>query len=282
MSNRFIRKSSRNRIMTSLISLLLSLIFLFPIYWLMASSLKTDAEIFSIPSSFIPQSPNFDNYIRIFRTEGNVGRSFFNSLINAALTCIISVILAVPAAYSLARFRIKAKKSMLLFFLVAQMLPPTLTLTPLFIMFSGMKLTNNIISVVLACSASAIPFSIMIMRPYFLALPKELEEAAMIDGCSRIGTFTKIILPVSYTGVITVGVFAFVGGWNNLIYPMTFIQNSSAWPATAGLYAFNNEYGLQWNMVMTYSVILIAPLLLMFVFLQKYMVPGIADGAVKG
>ncbi|MDD3336400.1 MAG: carbohydrate ABC transporter permease [Eubacteriales bacterium] len=264
------------------LSLVLCVAFLFPIYWMFSASLKTDTEIFTLPATLLPQSPSLDNYAEIFTNQGNVGRSFLNSFINATLSMAFSVLLSIPASYSLARFRLKGKKPMLLLFLVAQMLPPTLTLTPLFIMFSNVKLTNNILSVVLACAASSVPFSIMIMRPFFLSVPKELEEAAMIDGCSRVGTFAKIILPVSYTGVITVAVFAFVGGWNNLVYPMTFIQNSSTWPATAGLYAYNNEYGLQWNMVMTYAMLLMVPLLLLFIFLQKYMVPGMADGAVKG
>lgn len=282
MKRKFSRQR-RQRLILCTVSLIFTVIFLFPIYWMVTASLKTDSEIFSTTVSLIPKSPNLDNYARLFsQGTANVLRSFTNSLVNAALTTVISVLISVPAAYALARFRFKAKKPMLLLFLVAQMLPPTLTLTPLFIMFSNMKLTNSLISVIIACSASSIPFAIMIMRPYFLAVPKELEEAAMIDGCSRIRTFSKIILPVSFAGVITVAVFAFVGGWNNLIYPMTFIQNSNAWPATAGLYAYNNEYGLQWNMVMTYSMLLLAPLLFIFIFLQKYMVPGLADGAVKG
>ena len=276
------RKHANKQAALCAVSFLLCAVFLFPIYWMVTASLKTDAEIFSTPATLLPKSPNLNNYFEIFNTQASVGRSFMNSLINAILTMGMSVVLSIPASYSLARFRFRLKKPILLFTLVAQMLPPTLTLTPLFIMFSNLKLNNNILSVVLACSASSIPFSIMVMRPYFLSVPKELEEAAMIDGCSRLGTFVRIILPVSYTGVITVAVFAFVSGWNNLVYPMTFIQNSRAWPATAGLYAFNNEYGLQWNMVMTYSMILILPLLFLFVFLQKYMVPGLADGAVKG
>ena len=250
---------------------------------MVTASVKTDSEIFSNTISLLPKAPNLDNYRLLFsQNTGNVGRSFLNSLQNAILTMGITVLISIPAAYSLSRFRFRGKKILILMFLVAQMLPNTLTLTPLFIMFSNAKLTNSILSVVLACSASSIPFSIMIMRPYFLAVPKELEEAAMIDGCSRIRTFFLIILPVSFAGVITVAVFAFVAGWNNLIYPLTFIQNSKSWPATAGLYAYNNEYGLQWNMVMTYSMVLLAPLLLIFIFLQKYMVPGLADGAVKG
>ena len=271
------------RMLRSLLAMCIIAVFLFPLYWMVTASLKTDAEIFSNSSALLPKAPSLENYQLLFtQNTGNVGRSFINSLQNAVLTMILTVLIAVPAAYSLSRFRFRGKKTIILLFLVAQMLPNTLTLTPLFIMFSNARLTNSILSVVLACSAGSIPFSVMIMRPYFLSVPRELEEAAMIDGCSRIRTFSRIILPVSFSGVITVAVFAFVGGWNNLIYPLTFIQNSNAWPATAGLYAYNNEYGLKWNMVMTYSMVLMAPLLLIFIFLQKYMVPGLADGAVKG
>lgn len=282
MKNGRISKRKIGRNTANILIIVACLLYLFPVYWMMTASLKTDSEIFSTNISLLPKSWQFINFVRIFQSGMHVGRSFVNSAVNAVLTMLFSIILGVPAAYVLARFKFRFKKIIILFFLVAQMLPPTLTLTPLFIMFSKMKLTNNILSVVLACSASTIPFSIMIMRPFFLAVPKELEEAAMIDGCTRTETFFRVILRVARPGVITVGVFAFVNGWNNLIYPMTFIQNSNAWPATAGLYAFNNEFGLQWNMVMTYSVLLLVPLLLIFIFLQKYMIPGLAEGSVKG
>jgi multiple sugar transport system permease protein len=263
-------------------SLILTLSFLFPIYWMLVSSMKTDAEIFTIPATLLPAKFTLKNYVDVLSSNYSVSNSFLNSFLTAMGTSILGVLLALPASYALARYRFRGKAIMTVLFLVSQMMPPTLTLVPLYLMFIRMKLINSLLGVIFAIVSSTVPLSVMIMRTYYLNIPKELEEAARIDGCGVFRTFIQIILPVASTGAYTIAVFAFIAGWNNLIYPMTFITKSYKWPATAMLYSFNNEYGLQWNLVMTYSMLLILPLLLIFIFLQKYMVVGLAEGSVKG
>lgn len=263
-------------------ALAITIVFLFPLFWMFMASFKTEAEIFQYPSRLIPINGTMDNYIGIFGGNYHVLRSFINSFIIAGLSMLISLVLSVPTAYSFARYGLKGKKGFMLVFLVGQMLPQTLTLTPLFIMFSHMKLTNSLMAPILACAATSIPFAVLTLRTYFLSIPVEIGEAALIDGCSTISTFLRIIVPISYPGMIVSAAFTFVFGWNNLIYSITFIADFNFWPATAGLFNFMNEYGLRWNLVMTYGTILILPVVFMFVFLQKYMVSGLTGGAVKG
>ncbi len=268
--------------MISIFAVAICVIFLFPLFWMIMASFKTEEEIFKFPARFFPSAPTLHNYIAIFGGNYHVLRSFLNSFNVAFLSMFISLLLSVPSAYSFARYGLKGKKGFLLIFLVSQMLPPTLTLTPLFIMFSHMKLTNNLLSPILACASTSIPFIVLTLRTYFISIPVEIEEAALIDGCSPIYTFYRIIVPISYPGIIVSAAFSFVFGWNNLIYSLTFISDFNLWPATAGMFNFMNEYGLRWNLVMTYGTILVLPVILLFIFLQKYMVSGLTGGAVKG
>ncbi len=263
-------------------ALAVTAVFLFPLLWMFMASIKTEAEIFKYTSRLFPAKPTVGNYISIFSGNYHVFRSFVNSFIVALSSMMISLLLSVPTAYSFARYGLKGKKGFLLVFLVSQMLPPTLTLTPLYLMFNQAKLINTMLSPILACSSVAIPFTVLTLRTYFLSLPVEIEDAALMDGCTPVSTFWRIIVPISYPGIIISAAFSFVFGWNNLIYSMTFISDFSLWPATAGMFNFINEYGLSWNMVMTYGTLLVLPVVFIFVFLQKYMVSGLTGGAVKG
>lgn len=263
-------------------ALAVTLLFLFPLFWMFMASIKTEGEIFKFPARLFPLEPTLDNYVSIFTGNYHVLRSFINSFEIAILSMAISLLLSVPTAYSFARYGLRGKKGFLLIFLVSQMLPPTLTLTPLFIMFSYMRLTNHLLSPILACVSTSIPFTVLTLRTYFLSIPAEIEEAARIDGCTAATGFLRIIVPISYPGIIVSAAFSFVFGWNNLIYSLTFISDFNLWPATAGMFNFMNEYGLKWNLVMTYGTVLVLPVVAMFVFLQKYMVSGLTGGAVKG
>lgn len=275
-------KRMRHEILLNIAGIALCLAFLLPVVIMIASSFKTETEIFTEPGRIFSHSPSFRNYIEVFGGNYHVGRSFVNSLIIAGCSMMISLVIAVPAAYSMARFKVRGHSIMMLIFLVSQMLPPTLTLAPLFIMFNKMHLTNHLAAPVLASTASSIPFAILTLRTYFVTLPDGLEDAALVDGCSNFKAFLKIMCPITYPGICVIAVFCFVFGWNDLIYSMTFISDYAKWPATAGMFNFMNEYGLLWNMVMTYGTVLILPVLSLFVLLQNYMVEGLTGGAIKG
>ena len=193
----------------------------------------------------------------------------------------ISTVLAIPAAYGLARFQFKSKKILILFFLMTQMLPSTLILTPLYIMFSKVHLLNNFLAPILADATLGIPFSVIILRTYFLSIPKELDEAAAIDGCDAMTSFIKIMLPIAKPGVVVAAVFSFVYAWGDLIYGITFMTDPNKRPITSNIYNYVQQYQTLWNATMAFGIVAIFPIVLIFIFMQKYIVSGLTNGAVK-
>ena len=261
------------------------LILLFPIYWIVVSSLKTDAEIFAPIQSFWPSNPTIESYTAQFteRSEISIFIPMRNSISIALGAMCIALILGIPAAYGLVRFRIPVyEKRLIIFtFLITQMLPVSLVLTPLFLFYSKLGLLNTLFSSILSCATMGIPFIVLILRPYFLSFPKSIEDSARIDGCSVLGSFLRIVMPVTAPGVITAASFSFIFAWNDLIYSMTFNSAEAMRPMTAGIYHFMSKYGTQWNRIMAYGVILVLPIVIIFLFLRRFLVSGLTAGAVK-
>lgn len=276
-----LRKEFVKEIILSVIGILITIVFLFPLLIIFFSSFKSEAEIFSQTATLLPQTIDFSSYTDQFK-NGNILKSFFNSFIIAIFSTMLSLILSIPCAYGIARFKIPFKKSILLVFLMTQLLPTSLILTPLFIMFTKLKIINSYIGPIIATATISIPFTILIMRTIFIRMPKELEEAGKIDGCNPLQIFIKIFLPISKPGLITAASFSFIMAWNDLIFSMTFNNKENLRPMTAGIYHFITTYGTQWNRIMAYSVLLVLPVVIIFVLLQKYIVGGILEGSVKG
>lgn len=276
-----LRKKFVKEIILSVIGILITIVFLFPLLIIFFSSFKSEAEIFSQTATLLPQTIDFSSYTDQFK-NGNILKSFLNSFIIAIFSTMLSLILSIPCAYGIARFKIPFKKSILLVFLMTQLLPTSLILTPLFIMFTKLKIINSYIGPIIATATISIPFTILIMRTIFIRMPKELEEAGKIDGCNPLQIFIKIFLPISKPGLITAASFSFIMAWNDLIFSMTFNNKENLRPMTAGIYHFITTYGTQWNRIMAYSVLLVLPVVIIFVLLQKYIVGGILEGSVKG
>lgn len=274
-------KEKKSNIKLFIIGAIVFLIFFFPLYWMIVTALKTQVEIFKVPTPLWPKDLTFEAFADQFSASSDTLRGFKNSLIIAVGSTAIATILAIPAAYGLARFRFKLRKAFILFFLITQMLPSTLILTSLYIMFSNMGLLNSYAAPILADATLGIPFSIIILRTYFISIPKELDEAAKIDGCSSITSFTKIMLPIAKPGVIVAAVFSFVYAWGDLIYGITFITNPEMRPITSSIYNYVQQYQTLWNSTMAFGIIAIMPVVLIFIFMQKYIVSGLTNGAVK-
>jgi multiple sugar transport system permease protein len=256
---------------------------LFPLYWILVTSLKTEQEIFMIPPTMIPNVLNLDSYAaQVESGDFNMFRSFANSFFISIGAMCISVILSVPASYGLARFRFKGERAATLIFLVTQMLPVSVLLTPMFIIFKNADLLNNPMSAMLADATIGIPFSVLILKNYFASAPAELEEAACIDGCNRFTAFLRILIPVAMPGVVVCAVFSFLYAWGDLAFGMTFIQDQASRPITAGIFNFMGQYGTKWSYLTAFSVVTIIPVVMIFIFMQKYIVSGLTSGAVKG
>lgn len=248
---------------------------------MLVTALKSQVEIFQIPTPLWPKALTFEAFQKQLSASSDTLRGFKNSAIIGFGAMAISTILAIPAAYGLARFKFRGKKIIILLFLITQMLPSTLVLTSLYIMFSGAKLLNTYMAPILADATLGIPFSVIILRTYFLSIPKELDEAAKIDGCGHLTAFVKIMLPIAKPGVVVAAVFSFVYAWGDLIYGITFITDPNKRPITSSIYNYVQQYQTLWNSTMAFGIIAIFPVILIFIFMQKYIVSGLTNGAVK-
>jgi multiple sugar transport system permease protein len=276
------KKRFRKKILLTLLALVVSAAFLFPLYWIATSSIKGDQEIFRRPPTMYPHKIFLDGFIEQLTGKYSILVSARNSLIIAISATAISFLLAVPAAYGISRFRLPGGKSLIMVFLLTQMLPSSLLLTPLFLMFSHLRLLNTYFGPIFSVTTITIPFTLLILRPMFMACPASIEESARIDGCNRFTAFLHIVLPIIKPGLVTVLCFGFVHGWNDLVYSLTFNTKSSLFPLTTAIYTLMNDYGIRWNWVMAYGCILVAPPVLIFVTAQKYVISGMTGGAVKG
>lgn len=277
------RLTKGKNILFCTISVILLIILLFPLFWTLITSFKTEKEIFQIPPTWYPHEWNTKSYAAQIETgDFNMFHSFFNSFMISTGATVIAVVLAVPASYAIARYRFTGRKAMLLGFLVTQMLPVSVLLTPMFIMFRNMNMYNTWGAAILADATIGIPFSVLILKNYFASIPAALEEAAYIDGCTRFGAFMRILVPVAKPGVVVCAIFSFLYAWGDLAYGMTFILDQEKRPITAGIFNFMGQYGTKWSYLTAFAIVAIIPVTLIFIFMQKYIISGMTNGAVKG
>ncbi|CAG5086362.1 Sugar ABC superfamily ATP binding cassette transporter, membrane protein [Thermobacillus xylanilyticus] len=265
----------------SVIGLVITLVFLFPVYWMVKTSITPITDVFQTPPKFIPTEISWQAYVDNFVRDAQMLRYIGNSFIVAFGTLLLSLLLAVPAAYGLARLDLKGKAVFMIFLLAVQMLPGITMAMPLYIMFSKLGLINDFLGLILADVIHSLPFAILVLRPSFLALPKGLEEAAMIDGCNKFTAFVKVVLPLVKPGMMTVSVFCFLFGWGDFIFALTLTSEDAVRPLTLGLYRFIGQYGTEWNNLMAVATIAAMPIILIFITLQRYVVGGIVAGSMK-
>lgn len=274
------KKEKRRNILYCILGIFIAILFLFPIYWLICMSFKSDAESFGMVVTYYPHNftvkPWLDNL-----QDADFISSLRNSIIIALLSMCLSMAFGVTAAYGMGRYKVPGYKAFLLTFLVTQMLPASLMLTPMYLTFSKLNLLDTYLAPALAISSGTIPFVVVTLRPYFKGVPTSLDDAARIDGCGVLQSFLKIMLPAIKTGLVTVVVISFLNGWNDLVYSMTFNVDAGMRPLTANIYRFQSKWGTRWNAIMAYGAILVLPVIFIVVFLQRYIVSGLTAGSVK-
>ena len=276
----FNSKEARRNLMLCIIALAIAVIFLFPIYWLLAMSFKSDAESFGKVVTYYPHTFTIQPWLANL-TDKDFMASLKNSAFIALCAMSISLIFGVPAAYGMGRYKVPGGRAFMLTFLVTQMLPASLMLTPMYLIFNKLGLLGTYWGPAIAIASGSIPFIVVTLRPYFKGVPTALDDAARIDGCNVFQAFFRIMIPAIKTGIITVVVISFLNGWNDLAYSMTFNVKPEMRPLTANIYRFQSKWGTKWNCIMAYGSILVLPVILLFVFLQKYIVGGLTAGAVK-
>lgn len=263
------------------VALALAAVYLFPLYWMYVTSLKSGSEIFANPPTFWPREPDFSIYPSVW-TRRTMQVFLWNSTLIAAGVTAITVIFGTGCAYVLARYRNVWVDIGLFSVLMLQVLPASVMVTPLFVAFNQFGLLNYPrTAVVLAAAAKAMPFFVVLVRATFMTVPRELEEAALVDGNSRIGAFFFIVLPLAWNGILVCAILTFMSAFGEYIYSKSIIQAPALQPASVGLSGFLGPNSTDWNAIMAYSAIYVTPILAVFVLLQRRIVSGLTSGALK-
>ena len=265
----------------TLLSVAIVIFYLFPVYWMVATSFKTDAGVYASPPQIVPIPPNFAAYQTAVLNNPLALHSIFNSAVVGTGTMLLTLVLAAPAAYALARLELRIGAFLMLLLLITQLLPAIVIATPLFVAFSKIGLLNSYPALILADTTFTLPFAVIVLRPFFLTIPRELEAAAKIDGCNQFDAFWRVILPLVRPGLITVAVFAFLMGWGEFLFALSLTTNETVQPATAALNKFIGQYGTRWNSLMAVATTIALPIIVVFALLQRYIVSGLTAGSVK-
>jgi multiple sugar transport system permease protein len=262
------------------VALLLVLSYALPYLYLVSTALKPAADVQQIPPSFFPQRLSLENFTSVIGTVG-LPEAFLNSAIVAVLTTLLSLLIAVPAAYVSALYRRRITMLFMLFALVTRMVPAVSLGVPLFQIMKTLGLLDTTIGLVLAHTSTAVPLAMLLMAAFFDGVPKELEEAARVDGCTRFGAFWHIVLPVMPSGIAITALFSFIASWNEFLYALLLTSESSK-TAPIVIAEFNSVYGLAWGPMTAAAVLYSLPVILVTLLLQKQIVGGLTFGAVKG
>jgi multiple sugar transport system permease protein len=276
--------SGRTRYLLGAVSIVMCLVMLTPIVLSVAASLKTTEEAAAVPPTYFPSELSQDNYEKLWDYGSGLPRYLANSVITAALTIAMTLILTVPAGYGLARFPIPGKELIFVFLLLALIIPYQALLTPVFLMFSTLGLTNNLFGLAIVHTMIQLPFSLYIMRNAFEAVPRELEEAALVDGASSWQILRRVFLPTMVPAVITVTLFAFVTSWNEFLGALVMLTRDTSLTLPLVLAAARSVTSLgstDWGMLQAGVTVAIIPCVLVYLLLQRYYVSGLLTGAVK-
>ena len=270
----------RNTVLLT-VALILAGIYLFPLYWMYVTSLKTNSSIFAVPPQFLPGAPQWQTYTLIWG-ESNIVRYLANSLFIAFGVTLVTTVVGAGAAYVLARYRNIWIDVTLFLVLMLQVLPPSLMVTPIFVAFTSLGILEYPrIGAILAISAKTMPFFIILCRAAFMTIPRELEEAALVDGNSRIGAFAMIALPLARNGILVAALLIFMQGFGEYVYSASLIADNRLQPASIGMTNYLQPNVVTWNAIMAFAATYVTPILAAFVLLQRNIVSGLTSGALK-
>lgn len=274
------KKASIAKIAIYIFLILLAFIYLAPLVWMLFVSVKDNAEIFSSPFA-LPQRIQWENYTFAW-TAGFLGKATLNSAIVCIVTLILSMIIGSMAAFAIARMRWKFAKLMMTYFMIGMMVPVHCVLIPLFKTFSAMGLYNSLLGLIIPYTTFSLPITIFIMTGFFENMPRELFEAACIDGCSIYKCFTTIALPLSKTGLFVTGLMSFVANWNELLLAMVFISDDTKKTLPVSLSKFVGPYNTNYVQMFAAIIIAIIPTIIVYCCFSNQIVDGLTAGAVKG
>jgi raffinose/stachyose/melibiose transport system permease protein len=252
----------------------------YPVLWMLLQSFKSKFELYSNIWG-LPQQLFVDNYVQAWRIA-RMGTYIFNSLIVSISTVALVLVVASLAGYAFAKFRFRGRDLLFYTFVFTLIVPVQVTIIPLYAVVSGLGLSNTYLALILPYAAAGLPLSIFLLRAFFQSVPREIEEAARIDGCTEFAAFTRVVLPISGPGLATVTILQFLGAWNEFLLALIFIRNPALRTIPLGLQAFFFEYSVEWGYLFAALAMATVPVIVVYVLMQRQFIKGLTAGAVTG
>lgn len=269
------------QVVTYVILLAMIVIAVFPAVWMLSTSIKSPTELFDNPPEIIPDEPTMGNYLAVLQNT-KMYQAFLNSIVITACVVLLTLVISVLAGYGFARFHFKGSGVLKVGLLFGQMIPSVVIIIPLYFLFSKMKMLNTRGALVVADMALTIPMGVIMLSSFFESGPRELEEAAKIDGCTGIQALFRVVLPVAKPGMISVAIYTFIHAWEEFLFALNLTTSSKMRTLPIAISMFSGEFSVDWGATMAAAAVVALPVLLIFLLCNHYFVQGMADGAVKG
>jgi ABC-type glycerol-3-phosphate transport system permease component len=263
------------------VAVLICVFSLTPVLWSLSTSLKPEAKTIAIPPRWIPDEVTFTHY-RAVLNDPRMMRYFLNSFVTAAFSTIIALVVGVLGAYGFSRYRFPGSNTVMISILFTRMLPRVALIVPFFVTLQKLGLYNTRTGLVLVFLIITMPLSIWLLKVFFDAVPFEIEEAAIVDGCSVPGVLMRIVVPITLPGIASVGMYVFITAWNEFLFALTMTKGVQLRTISVGLAFFIDEFGIRWGSLMAASIMMSIPAMLVFTVFQKSLIKGLSEGAVKG
>lgn len=275
------KKSKAYKLLITFALTLLVGLMIAPFLIMISTSLKSYSEVTKWPPSWIPDMLRWENYSAVWSGESSIKRALLNSVIVSSSTMGICVLLGSFAAYGVSRFRFRGKKTFLFLIILTQMFSPVVLVGPMYGIMRDLGLLNTYLSMIIPNAAFSLPMTVWLLYGYLDGISSSLEEAAMLDGCTRTQAVTKILMPITAPGLVTSGLFAFIVSWNDLLFSRSFITRPEMRTISVALTSYKSVFETSWHRMMAASVISVVPVFVLFLIIQKHIVKGLASGGVK-
>lgn len=269
-----------SRLLLFLLIAVMLVFTLFPLFWVLSTALKTKTETFATPPTIIPRAPTLKNLLSIWETR-NFVTYYKNSIIIALCTTSLCLLVANLAAYGFSRFKLRFGRPLLMFILISQMIPAVLFVIPYFILMGKVSLINTHFALVIAHTSFALPLTTWMLFGYYNSIPKNLDEAAMIDGCTTFTSLLRIVFPLTIPGNVATLLFTFMQSWNEYLFSQSLVTVDRMYTIPVGIAMFMGEYQTEWNELMAASILASVPVIVLFLLVDKHLMGGLTAGAVK-